>query len=229
MDIQFTNIFLKNIDVEKPQPALNFIPDWYRKQKSFTNSKKGMLFPEGNTDASIKKCMPVFDCITSGYMILASSDIMVSVVDGDQIFTFNTVMEIANHPIEQAKEHPLKKPHNYPKFINPWSIKTPKGYSCLFITPMHQDLPFTIFPGIVDTDSYTVPVNFPFVINDPNWEGIILKGTPIAQIIPFKRDSWKIKYGNEKDVDMINKAKNQLGTMFFNKYKRMFWSKKQYN
>ncbi len=228
MDIKFTNVFLKDIDLEKPQPASSFIPEWYRSHKTFIDSKNGIVFPNGNTDSSIKKCMPVFDAITSGYMILAPSDTTVSVVDDKQYFIWSKTMEIAHHTVKQAKGHPLEKPYDYPKFVNPWAIETPKGYSCLFLTPMHQDLPFTIFPGVVDTDSFQGPVNFPFVINDPQWQGIIPKGTPIAQVIPFKRDSWTMKYGNEKDVEKVIRGTNKLGTMYFNKYKKMFWNKKQY-
>jgi len=228
MEIKFTNIFIQNIDLTNPLPASNFVPEWYKKHKSFIDSEKGIVLPNGNTDASIKKCMPVFDAFSSGYMIVAPSDTTVSVVDDKQFFTWNKVMEVTFHNHKQAEGHPLQNSYDYPKFMNPWAIETPKGYSCLFLTPMHQDLPFTIFPAIVDTDNFHGPVNFPFVINDPKWEGIILKGTPIAQVIPFKRDSWKARYGNEKDAQRVGKKTNEIGTMFFNKYKKMFWNKKEY-
>ena len=39
---------------------------------------------------------------------------------------------------------------NIPKFINPWSIKTSKGYSIFITQPMHRDLPFEILQSIVD-------------------------------------------------------------------------------
>ena len=70
-------------------------------------------------------------------------------------------------------------------------IKTPPGYSVLFTHPMNWHyLPFYSLSGVVDTDTYTMPVLFPFMMKN-NFEGIIPKGTPVIQIIPFKRDDWK--------------------------------------
>jgi hypothetical protein len=112
--------------------------------------------------------------------------------------------------------------------MNHWAIKTPKGYSTMFIQPMHRESPFTILPGIVDTDTYTAPINFPFIINDLKFEGLIPKGTPIAQVIPFKRDSWSIKFGGEKEIKELEQVKENLATKFFDKYKSMFRSNKEY-
>ena len=109
-----------------------------------------------------------------------------------------------------------------------WSIKTPKGYSCLFVQPFHRESIFTIMPGVVDTDLYTGPVNFPFVLNDPNFEGLIPRGTPIAQVIPFKRDDWYMEFGKEKEINEQSDTVKNLRTLFFDSYKTMFRQKKQY-
>jgi hypothetical protein len=135
---------------------------------------------------------------------------------------------ITFHPKEQAEKHPFAGPYPYPKFNNPWSIKTPKGYSTLFVQPMHRESIFTILPGIVDTDIYTAPVNFPFIINDINFEGLIPKGTPIAQIIPIKRDVWKMQIGAEKEVKEQNVIATKIQTEFFDRYKKLFWARKEY-
>jgi hypothetical protein len=36
-------------------------------------------------------------------------------------------------------------------------------------------------------------INTPFTFKK-NWSGILEKGTPMFQIIPFERNSWKAKY-----------------------------------
>jgi len=113
--------------------------------------------------------------------------------------------------------------------MNPWAIKTPKGYSVLIIQPMHREAPFTILPAIVDTDNYKAPINFPFVMNDKNWEGLIPTGTPIAQIIPFKREQWKMEFGKEKELDEIKKIQKKLNIAFWDRYKRFYWYRKEYN
>jgi hypothetical protein len=177
--------------------------------------------------------MPVFDAITSGYIITLPADVWVSIIENEngektQHFEWSNYGLISFHPIQQAENHPERKPYPYPKWINFWSVKTPVGYSCLFTHPMHRDLPFTILPGIVDTDKYTSPVNFPMVINDPNFQGLISKGTPIAQVIPFKREPWSMKIGGKKELIEERSVNSKLQTKLFDRYKSMFRSTKEY-
>ena len=225
MKIIFTNT--SGIDIEQPQPASKFIPDWYKNMESYIGGEKKPSAGLG-TLATIKRCMPVFDAITSGYIITSPADVYVRIKDEKQFFEWSALNLIDFHPIEQAPEHPNRKPHAYPKWINPWAIKTPKGYSTLFTQPMHRESVFTILPGIVDTDTYTAPVNFPMVINDPNFEGLIPQGTPIAQVIPFKREDWQMDIGSEKELKEQNSISLKLYIKFFDKYKSMFWSRKEY-
>ena len=225
MKITFTNI--SGVDIEQPQPASKFIPDWYKNIESYMSGNKK---PNGNggTDATIKRCMPVFDAITAGYIITSPADVYVSIKEEKQFFEWSTLGLISFHPIEQAPEHPMRNQHAYPKWMNPWAIKTPKGYSTLFTQPMHRESVFTILPGIVDTDTYTAPVNFPMVINDPNFEGLIPKGTPIAQVIPFKREDWQMEIGSIEELKEQHSITQKLQTKFFDRYKSMFWSRKEY-
>jgi hypothetical protein len=225
MKITFTNT--SGVDIEQPQPASKFIPDWYKNMESYIGGNKK---PNGNgiPQVTIKRCMPVFDAITAGYIITSPADVYVSIKDGNQFFEWSTLGLISFHPIEQAPEHPAKNQHAYPKWMNPWAIKTPKGYSVLFTQPMHRESVFTILPGIVDTDTYISPVNFPMVINDPNFEGLIPKGTPIAQVIPFKRENWQMEIGSEKELKEQHSITQKLQTKFFDRYKSMFWSRKEY-
>lgn len=214
-------------NLEQPKPASRLIPDWYKNTESYIGGSKK---PSGNagTTATIKKCIPVFDAITAGYIIESPADVFVSIKNGTQWFEWADLGLIEFHPIEQASNHPARKPFAYAKWKNPWSIKTPKGYSTLFVQPFHRESVFTILPGIVDTDQYAVPVNFPFVINDPAFEGLIPKGTPIAQVIPFKRDSWTMSIGNSKDLRAQTAIGKKLNSVFFDKYKSMFWTRKEY-
>ena len=218
---------MSGVDIEQPQPAFKFIPDWYKNMESYIGKEKKPS-GSGTTTATIKRCIPVFDAITSGYIITLPADIYVSIVDEKQFFEWSDLNLINFHPIEQAPEHPNRKPHAYPKWMNPWGVKTPKGYSTLFVQPMHRESVFTILPGIVDTDTYTAPVNFPMVINDPNFEGLIPKGTPIAQVIPFKREGWQMEIGSKRELKEQNNVLQKINSKFFDKYKSMFWSRKEY-
>jgi len=94
----------------------------------------------------------------------------------------------------------------------------------LFVQPLHRESLFTILPGIVDTDTYNATVNFPFVLNDANFEGLIPAGTPLAQVIPIKREQWQMQFDNFNQEE----TRLKMHTKIFDRYKSMFWSKKEY-
>ena len=225
--IIFTNTFGVPNDYT-PKPASSFIPNWYKDLESYLNGKKK---PTGNgkSAATVKKCMPVFDSLTSGYIIVSPADVYVSQKNNEPYYEWANFGLIDFHPMEQAPSHPKRNGlPAFPKWINPWAIKTPKGYSTLFIQPMHRESVFTILPGVVDTDKYTAPVNFPFTLNDPTFEGLIPAGTPIAQVIPIKRENWKMGIGSEAEYKEQALITNKLQTKFFDRYKSMFWERKEY-
>jgi hypothetical protein len=226
MKITFTNT--SNFPIEYgPKPASVSIPDWYKNLESYLN---GLKIPSGSGDttATIKRCMPVFDSISMGYILYTQTDIFVSQKENFPWYEWPSIKIIDFHPIEQAPTHPSKNEAPYPKWINPWAIKTPPGYSTLFVQPFHRESLFTIFPGVVDTDIYTAPVNFPFVLNDVKFEGLIPAGTPMAQVIPIKRDKWNMEIGKEKELKEIENKKILLKSKFFDSYKNIFRQSKEY-
>lgn len=216
-------------DIFYPEPASKNIPDWYKNIESFIGSKT-FKAADGKGNQSVKKCMPVFDAITAGYIIKTYVDVYVTLTDDNvSFFNWPSYEPISFHRIDQAPNHPGYNGRPYPKWINPWSIKTPSGYSSLFVPPMHNPNGiFTILPGVVDTDSYINPVNFPFTLDDPNFEGMIPAGTPICQVIPFKRDEFKLKIGSDKDLKSISSFSNIFNNRWVNNYKSRFWHKKEY-
>lgn len=230
--IVFTDTF-GVIDEYKPIPASFNLPDWYKSTNSFvTNEKKPI---NGLTPATIKKCMPVFDVLSHGYYILTHTDIFVTnKLDDDG--NMQLWVQWANHeavefhPREQVPIHPKHHYGNVAKWMNPWGIKTPNGYSTLFIPPVHRDNVFSILEGVVDTDTYTSPVNFPMVLTHPyvGYDGLIPAGTPIAQVIPFKRDEWKMDFGGEKEKKIIENTQKQIRVKFFDGYKNIFRQNKSY-
>jgi hypothetical protein len=234
-------IFTKTYEVSDlyvPVPASVVLPEWYKKTQSYTNNKiKGMdlvSYSNAGTNSTIKKCMPVFDALTSGYIIPTPCDIFVEKnPDGSTSFASSLKEFITFHNTIQAPYHPETSKTNlsqgFPKWKNPWGIETPKGFSCLIINPVHSsNLYFSIFEGIIDTDRYNSPINFPFVLKDTEFEGIIPAGTPLVQVIPFKRQSWKMEMGNAKNLEKIAENQNDISSIFFDRYKKMFWSKKEY-
>ena len=141
---------------------------------------------------------------------------------------------VDTHLLKQVEGSPItEKNKNLPfyKILNPWRIKTPKGYSCLFVPPLNNtDDRFSIVPGIVDTDTYENEINFPIVINGdkyPVLETLIKKGTPYVQIIPFKRDSWKMILNSKKQKEIFI-SRFAFNLKLLNVYKEKCWSKKSW-
>lgn len=220
-----------------PVPASEMIPQWYKDTGSYVGGKKlppltAGLDPQGpgGNVGTVKRCMPFFDAMTAGYILLTPADLYISKdPNGDIMYEWASYDMIAFHPIEQAPIYPYNPTKSkFPKFINPWAIKTPKGYSTYFTSPVHQDLPFVSLDAIVDTDKYTAPVNIIFTLKDGSFEGTIPKGTPFVQVIPFKRESWKMEIGGEKEFKEQRDVNIELATKFFDKYKTMFRSQKEY-
>ena len=115
------------------------------------------------------------------------------------------------------------------KFINKWLIKTPPGYSCLFVHPMNRydEDRFKIIEGIVDTDTYISTINFPFILLKRDKQFLIKKGDPMVQVIPFKRESWKMVIKGKKSQDLV-KEKFGFSLKFLHKYKTLYWNKKSW-
>jgi hypothetical protein len=226
--ITFTNI-IGIPDEYGPKPATSSVPEWYKSLESYLGGEKKPAGDGGNT-GTIKRCMPVFDAIINGYILYTYADVWVSQKDGKFWYEWPSFNPIEWHPVEQAPNHPNRNGHqeSYPKWINPWAIQTPPGYSTLFVQPFHRESVFTILPGVVDTDQYNAAVNFPFVFNNINFEGLIPAGTPMAQVIPFKRESWEMSIGTQEDFEKQNKTTIRLRTRFFDSYKSQFRQPKEY-
>jgi hypothetical protein len=225
-----------------PSPIKLNIPEWYKK------------LPHSLTRRTVKGCMPFLDTLTTGYLLKIPQDVFIdhntpNLQDNTKMDSYhrfalkehglklneefiNLNSETNVHEVHQIEGSPLlEKNKNLPvyKILNPWYIKTPKGYSCLFVPPLNNsDDRFNIIPGIVDTDSFDEEINFPFIINGDkynNFKGLIKKGTPYVQVIPFKRDNWKMSL-RAKTKKEIKPGKLFYGLSFLNVYKDKYWNKK---
>ena len=76
------------------------------------------------------------------------------------------------------------------KFHTMWCVRTSPGYSCLFIPPLNRHSDFTVFSGVIDTDKFYQQISPPAVFTRPDGNFIIPKGTPIVQVIPFRREKF---------------------------------------
>ena len=104
---------------------------------------------------------------------------------------------IETHPQRQFPNSPITG-YSVCKYMSPWIIETPPEYSLLFLPPINRlEIPIVPLVGLVDTDSYFNNVNIPFIhthMEPDNKKHVIPAGTPICQLIPFKREEWQAEY-----------------------------------
>ena len=89
-------------DLLKPVPAYTMVPEWYKKTESYIGGEKKPT-ESGDTLATIKRCMPVFDAISAGYLILLPADVWVSIkelVPHDS----ETMKPIESEPTKKAQQ-----------------------------------------------------------------------------------------------------------------------------
>jgi hypothetical protein len=231
MEIIFTDIDNPEGVLAKPKPATEYIPKWYKEAKSYAspNGKKEPSL-DGSPYATVKRCMPVWDLMTAGYIIETPYDIYVRQTPEGPYFQWGEMRAIAFQAMDQFQNHPYSRDINYAvRIIHPWSIKTPRGWSILICEPQHHEpTPIITANGIVDTDTYSLPFNMFIKLRDPNFEGMIPAGTPFAQVIPFKREKWTSKLGGKKEKVKVTTDSSKFNTVFFDRYKKFWWVRKEY-
>lgn len=212
---------------ESPKPATQFIPDWWKEMNPYA-SQKFDLNPSPNTTA--KKCFPLLDGISSGYIVTLWSDILVTQENGKPLVKWNTV-----EPVLEAWGKNQSSSYEIPdgfsdvvfKYLHGWIIKTPRNYSSYVTHPVgFPNLPFRTLTGIVDTDVLETHFNAPFVIKD-GFEGIIEKGTPMFQILPFKRDKWEMEISVQSHENEFY-SYERLSTKMISSYGLHMRTKKEY-
>jgi hypothetical protein len=212
-----------------PIPAEKNIPAWYKEMVSYhvtTNPK------QKRDSETLKRCMPVFDSFTAGYLLLTHTAINIG-YNEDKVLTIDwandTLDGVTFHGAHQLIGYRgLDLPNGAPKLRNPWGIKTPKGYSSFFMPPVHRNKTgIRILEGFVDTDTYNNSVQFPFLI-DEGFEGEIPAGTPYAQVIPFKRDSFEMRLGGEEERQKTHQDYRFVRSQWINNYRNHFRQDKSY-
>jgi hypothetical protein len=206
-----------------PKPASRFIPDEYKKLKRFSNNDLH--------SPTVKTCVPFLDSLTMGYIIPFDQDYLVDPVENDFAVTPANREQLDfgyHHQTQLPKEWHEDTGKNAGKFINKWLIKTPPGYSCLFVKPMNRlESRFDIIPAVVDTDTYINVINFPFILQKRDKQFLLKKGEPMVQVIPFKRESWKMWCGFYLEKAHL-KVASLLRSEWVDRYKKMFWAKKNF-
>lgn len=213
-----------------PTPSIGHVPEWYKaikrnyqpSQREIERNWRTKFLPQG----TVKKCIPVLDAFGAGYIYSTPIEVMYDLDSG--LFINSADIELVQ-PHEFAQIDGWKMSNEFIPFAYKWRnfniIKTPPGWSCLFTHPLNRtDLPFYTLSGVVDTDKHPAPIHFPFFMKK-GFEGKIEIGTPIVQIIPFKRADWS---SQQLPFNPTDDAILQTTKYIEDNYKKSFWEKKKY-
>jgi hypothetical protein len=233
-----------------PQPAKNFISEEYKNLINYEDSDL--------RKPTVKKCMPFLDAMASGYIIPFFQDYLITMDYEKKEWDVRTNFYSPQvHSSQQLPKNYQDGVKPIGKFANKWIIKTPPGYSCLFVHPMNTPkTDFEIISGVVDTDTYEDTVLFPYYFKryDDNKKKVqqvplelgekvqqvpleletssrvqvhLELGTPMVQVIPFKRENWKSE-SKVKVEENIGKWRNNWAGRLIDSYKKLYWQKKHY-
>jgi hypothetical protein len=184
----------------RPVPAVLGLPDWFKAlpQKAFNPVLQ-------DDQLTVKKCPPFIDAMTSGFLLPLAADLKVENGEfswdrdvpagelncyGRSPIDFHDGTQVAGTPLFDDDRFIIK-------FNNYWTVELPPGYSLLVMHPINRhDLPFMTLTGLVDADRYVDNfIHFPARWRDPDFNGILPAGTPVAQCLPLKRDRWTAQFG----------------------------------
>ena len=241
-------------DYPAPVPAASAIPEWWRKTKSYgafksysKTDEKEINVNSGGDNATIKRCVPVLDSMSMGYLVLTPAEMY---VEPKHVHTtenkdgptqdFSMVYprrheRIDHHPWGQASKHPYATQQPLAKVFVPWRVALPEGYSLIMTEPLNNPSPhWSLVSGVMDSDVLFPKLNFMISMKEEKFTGIVPMETPIAQLIPFKREKWSsvviddaAKSGPQED-SRKRMLDSRLAKVFSGAYKKFFWSKKDF-
>ena len=220
--IDFTTFNEESLRNFKPVLAKSVAPDWWKKMKIFQAVR-------GRRTQTIRSCPAMHDWLKSGWYILANRDIEVLVgQDREGLSNENFITLDSSDSGYNSPSHPSEQFDNAFDYIknnkghvkdafkmrNPWNIITPPGYSTFYLEPfLFQNDYFATWQGIIDTDKFNTNLDNSQIILYPKTEEsfTITKGTPLVQVIPYKREEWTATY-QLKDAKTWHENRNKYTT-----------------
>lgn len=187
-------------------PTVNSVvnpPTWFR------NIKK--------TKGSIRSCAGTIDFLSAGVTLPSWTNFYFRIdasgldweIAADEMSPPSGVSIVNAFHYESTGKCPMTsvreiETSSYPKLVNPWRMETAPGWSTLILPTYWEPNPnYDVVPSIVHTDFYhTANV----VLNIKTDQEFSIKyGTPLVQMIPFKRnkDFEKITFRDESDFKYV--------------------------
>ena len=184
----------------RPVPARSALPDWLRAMPAKAHSDI-----HGRDIRTVKQCPPFIDAMAYGVMILLPCDIAVergSVLVGvgysgaADIGTSARALEFSCRRRSFPDAPFAREGQAAIKFNSFWTIELEPGWSLFATHPVNRDdLPFRLISGLVDSDRFhDGGINFPAIWTQPDFSGVLPKGTPVAQCFAVPRTAPQLEF-----------------------------------
>jgi hypothetical protein len=183
----------------RPIPARSALPDWLRAMPANAHSDI-----HGRDIRTVKQCPPFVDAMAYGVMILLPCD--VTVERGSFAWAWDIPEPLTpGHPRAPLSFHVPAQLADTPfandgqaaiKFNSFWTIELEPEWSLFAMHPVNRDdLPFRTISGLVDADRFhDGGINFPAIWTQPDFSGVLRKGTPVAQVFAVPRAAPKLEF-----------------------------------
>jgi hypothetical protein len=230
--------FFKNLFTSKPTVEFKCIEGAFNIGSPIREARKVIPYwmkPQiVKKDVKFAKCPGMFDQAQAGYIISAHVDIHIkanrqavlvmvdNIPPGFESSKMDYDLVAGMAPIKDNVQK------NVRKVPLPWAIFCKPGYSTtVMAATMHS--PFLdklyIYPGIVDHDSFHT-INLIFSVTE-ECEFTIYAGTPLLQVIPFKRETITAEYG-KGSVEDKDKHRFTFISRMPGLYRKIFQHRKHY-
>ena len=202
-DIQFISM-VEGIEETMPiLPMSEYRYDWLKKAGDKIKERKKNL-ADWNKSNSTLKCPAMLTFRNKGFILRAPWDIHLT-IESENSYKWRT--SIGNENVAKDLTETVTH-HNEDLFFNfmsswpkdtmeivlklnlPWAMRIPKGYEVLMVEPFYKDdCRFTTCSGVFDSDLGIARLTVPIMWHSTKGSYIIKTGTPIAQLIPVKKDT----------------------------------------
>jgi hypothetical protein len=216
--------YLKDIEEVQPQPAVNFLPEWWKKMPYAIDIEENKIRPERPT---ARRCPSFPDYFSNGFVIpmWADTTLYYNSKTGDWRWRCGNLLQspfkidiFESYRFQDYGSTYLNGQRAVAiwQFTNPWTIVTPPGYYVLQLPLFFNDnTDFATFPGTYDP--YAVSTNkLEVAIYADDKEIFIKRGTPLVQYIPYKKEKFNlnVREKNEKDKEFEKKKITLKSTVF---------------
>lgn len=230
MKRKYIKFFHTNKNIREDfSPSKKHLPEWYKKVPPYQDKNSNLPIL-----TTVKKCIPFLEGMSLGYMVVTSQDILITQHTETKEYDIQWSMKLDNLVYIKHRDFPINIPvqvgfrDTHFVWSIPFTFLLPKGYSALITHPINRtDLPFYTTSGVVDTDNLPMTRgDIPFLLKE-DFSGVIPAGTPVIQIIPFKREPWGRAF-SEKLEEMQNSTSFKIARVFTGFYKKSVWKQKDF-